>query len=97
MRARRSSLSRLTAQPRVRRDLSTNGLMRCVRQALAQVQQLCCPLFQATWRKVGSKRLLWERLRSHFWHFTFQSMHHLYEAILYDPGKQVPLPELDTS
>ena len=62
-----------------------------------QVQQLCCPLFQATWKKVGSKRLLWERMRSHFWHFTFRSMRHLYEAILYDLAKEVPLPELDTS
>jgi len=29
-----------------------------------QVQQLCCPLFQAAWKKAGSKRDLWEHLRA---------------------------------
>ena len=28
-----------------------------------QVQQLCCLLFRAVWKKVGSKRVLWERIR----------------------------------
>jgi hypothetical protein len=28
-----------------------------------QTQQLCCALFQAVWAKLGSKRLLWERMR----------------------------------
>ena len=27
-----------------------------------QTQQLCCALFQAVWEKLGSKRLLWERV-----------------------------------
>ena len=27
-----------------------------------QTQQLCCALFQAVWAKLGSKRLLWERM-----------------------------------
>jgi hypothetical protein len=31
-----------------------------------QTQQLCCALFQAVWAKLGSKRLLWERLRALF-------------------------------
>jgi len=62
-----------------------------------QVQQLCCPLFRAVWAKVGSKRALWDNLRSHFRHFRFHSMRHLYEAILYDLGKEVPLPRLDSS
>jgi hypothetical protein len=31
-----------------------------------QVQQMCCPLFQAVWAKLGSKRRLWERLRALF-------------------------------
>ena len=61
-----------------------------------QVQQLACPLFQAVLKKVGSKRVLWERLRSHFWHFTFQSMQHLYQVMLYDLAKEVPAPKLDT-
>jgi hypothetical protein len=62
-----------------------------------QVQQLCCSLFRAVLDKVGSKRALWERLRSHFWHFTFQSMGHLYEVILYDLAKEIPAPTRDTS
>jgi hypothetical protein len=62
-----------------------------------QAQQLCCPLFRAVWKKVGSKRALWEKLRSHFYHFTFRSMRQLYETMLYDLAKEVPLPTLDTS
>ncbi len=62
-----------------------------------QVQQLCCPLFQAVLKKAGSKRVLWERLRSHFWHFTFRSMRHLYQVMLYDLAKELPAPPLDTS
>ena len=62
-----------------------------------QAQQLCCPLFRAVWKKLGSKRALWEKLRSHFYHFTFRSMRQLYEAMLYDLAKGVPLPTLDSS
>jgi hypothetical protein len=62
-----------------------------------QTQQLCCGLFRAVWQKLGSKRALWENLRSHFLHFRFRSMRHLYEAILYDWGKEVSLPTPDTS
>jgi hypothetical protein len=61
-----------------------------------QVQQLCCPLFQAVWKRVGTKRALWERLRSHFWHFIFQSMQHLYQVMLYDLAKKLPAPTLNT-
>jgi len=57
-----------------------------------QVQQICCPLFRAVWEKLGSKRALWDNLRSHFRHFLFRSMWDLYEAILYDRCKEVPLP-----
>jgi hypothetical protein len=62
-----------------------------------QVQQLCCPLFRAVLKKVGSKKRLWERIRTHFWHFQLKSMRQLHEAILYDLGKEVPLPTPDTS
>jgi hypothetical protein len=61
-----------------------------------QVQQLCCPLFQAVWKRVGTKRALWERLRSHFWHFIFPSMQHLYQVMLYDLAKKLPAPPLNT-
>jgi hypothetical protein len=59
-----------------------------------QTQQLCCPLFRAVWHKLGSKRSLWEKVRSHFWHFQLRSLQHLYEAILYDLGRKLPLPGL---
>jgi len=59
-----------------------------------QVQQRCCPLFRATWAKVGSKRALWDHVRSHFRHFAFRSLRSLYEAILYDLAKELPPPEL---
>jgi len=62
-----------------------------------QTQQLCCPLFRAVWNKLGSKRALWDNLRSHFRHFLFRSLRQLYEAILYDLAKEVPLPALDSS
>ena len=56
-----------------------------------QTQQICCPLFQAVHKKLGSKRVLWERLRSHFYHFVFRSMRQLYEVVLYDLAKELPL------
>jgi hypothetical protein len=48
-----------------------------------QAQQLCCALFQAVWAKLGSKRLLWERMRALFYDYTFASMRQLFEALLY--------------
>ena len=39
-----------------------------------QVQQLCCALFRAAWKKLGSKRELWERMRALFKDFLFDSM-----------------------
>jgi Transposase DDE domain len=62
-----------------------------------QVQQLCCPLFRAVWAKLGSKRALWDNLRSHFRHFVFRSMRQLYEAILYDLAKELPPSVLNSS
>jgi hypothetical protein len=62
-----------------------------------QVQQRCCPVFRAALAKVGSKRALWDHVRSHFRHFAFRSMRSLYEAILYDLAKELPPPELPPS
>jgi hypothetical protein len=39
-----------------------------------QIQQLCCPLFQAAWRKCQSKIYLWECIRSTFKMFVVPSM-----------------------
>jgi len=35
-----------------------------------QTQQLCCALFQAVWAKLGSKGLLWERIRALFFDYS---------------------------
>ena len=50
-----------------------------------QTQQLCCPLFQAVWAQLGSKRRLWERMRA------------LFEALLYGFETSRPLLRFDSS
>jgi len=57
-----------------------------------QTQQLCCALFQAVWVKLGSKRLLWERMRSLFYDYRLDSMRELFEALFY--GFEKPRPAL---
>src|SRR6266581_4603646 len=37
-----------------------------------QTQQHCCALFQAVWTKLGSKRLLWERMRALFYDYALE-------------------------
>ena len=61
-----------------------------------QVQQLCCPLFRAAWRRMGSKRALWESLRSHFRHFVFRSIQRLYQVMFYHADKKLPAPVVNT-
>lgn len=56
-----------------------------------QVQQLCCPLFQAVWAKLGSKRRLWERMRALFHDYALRSMQHLFETLLYGWQKTAPI------
>src|SRR2546430_17471103 len=48
-----------------------------------QTQQLCCALFQAVWSKLGSKRMMWERLRALFYDYALASMRQLLEALFY--------------
>jgi hypothetical protein len=62
-----------------------------------QVQQLCCPLFQAAWAKWGSKRLLWEKMRALFYDYALDSMQHLFEALVYGFKKSVPILDFDSS
>ena len=62
-----------------------------------QVQQHCCPLFRAVWEKFGTKRALWDRMRCHFVILVFSSWKQLYEVMLHDLGKEIPLPTLNTS
>jgi Transposase DDE domain len=56
-----------------------------------QVQQLCCPLFQAVWAKLGSTRRLWEWMRALFYDYALDSMRHLFEALLYGWTKTAPI------
>jgi Transposase DDE domain len=56
-----------------------------------QVQQMCCPLFQAVWAKLGSKRRLWERMKALFYDYALESMRHLFEALFYGWKKTAPL------
>jgi hypothetical protein len=62
-----------------------------------QTQQLCCALFQAVWAKLGSKRLLWERMRALFYDYALASMRQLLEALLYGLKKPQPLLASDSS
>jgi len=62
-----------------------------------QTQQISCPLFRGVWDKLGSKRELWERMRSLFRDFAFKSMRMLYEALLYGIKFQPPIILYDTS
>jgi Transposase DDE domain len=62
-----------------------------------QVQQLCCPLFQAAWAKWGSKRLLWEKMRALFYDYALESMQQLFEALLYGLKKSAPILDFDSS
>lgn len=55
-----------------------------------QIQQLCCPLFNAVWKEWKSKRSLWEKVRIHFHAFIIETMEDLYRSIL--DHKQVALP-----
>jgi hypothetical protein len=62
-----------------------------------QTQQLSCTLFQSVWKKVGSKKALWETTRALFYCFLFDSMEMLYLAILHGFQKDRPLIQWDTS
>jgi len=57
-----------------------------------QIQQTCCPLFQAVLEKVGRRRSLWERMRSAVLSFVFKSFRELYESILTDRCFRQTLP-----
>ncbi len=58
-----------------------------------QVQQLCCPLFQAAWHKMKTKSHLWEEIRSHFRTLLFDSMAELLTALVRGITPQKPVFE----
>lgn len=51
-----------------------------------QVQQLCCARFQKAWRRLTTKRRVWEHWRAHFFHFLFDS----WEAFLSAMAQGIP-------
>ena len=57
-----------------------------------QAQQLSCSLFQAVWKKSGSKRNLWRNMRSLFHSLEFDSMGSIFSAMLY--GYKKPRVEI---
>ena len=62
-----------------------------------QTQQRCCALFRAVWEKLGSKRLLWERMRALFFDYALESMRQLLEALFYGLKKSAPQLDVDSS
>ncbi len=56
-----------------------------------QTQQLCCPLFQAAWHKLQTKRHLWEEIRNCFRAFLFDSMTALLTALVRGIARQQPV------
>ncbi len=62
-----------------------------------QTQQLCWALVQAVWAKLGSKRLVWERMRALFYTYQLDSMRALFEALFYGFEKSHPVLSLDSS
>ncbi len=58
-----------------------------------QVQQLCCPLFQAAWHKMKTKCHLWEEIRNCFHRLVFDSMTELLTALLRGIVRQRPVFE----
>ena len=62
-----------------------------------QTQQGCWALLQAVWEKLGSKRLLWERMRALFSDYALDSMQQLLEALLYGLKKSPPIVAVDSS
>jgi hypothetical protein len=57
-----------------------------------QVQQTCCPLFQAVLAKVKRRKTLWFRLRSAIESFVFRSYRDVLDAILTDRCRHRALP-----
>jgi hypothetical protein len=62
-----------------------------------QAQQLCCALFQSVIKKLRSKKLLWDRMRSLFCCFQLDSMEMLYRALLCGFVKTEPIIISDSS
>ena len=67
------------------------ALMMMLAFLVDQVQQLCCPLFQAAWHKMKTKSHLWEELRNYFHTLLFDSMAELLTALVCGIARQKPV------
>jgi len=56
-----------------------------------QVQQIASRLFNAVWKKLGTKRRMWEDIRSLFIGYSVDSMEEILIALYYGFEKQKPL------
>jgi hypothetical protein len=61
-----------------------------------QAQQLWCAWCRAVWMKLGSKRMLWERMRALFYDYALTSMRQRFAALLYGFQKSSPIVTLDS-
>lgn len=59
-----------------------------------QIQQLSNGLFRAAWDRCGSKRELWDRIRSAFRELRLVSWWELYMVVAYGHSKQRPILEI---
>ena len=62
--------------------------------AVDQIQQMSSSLFQAAWARCGSKRELWDRIRSAFRELQLSSWWELYRVVAYGHVKQQPVFEV---
>jgi hypothetical protein len=67
------------------------ALMMMLAFLVDQVQQLCCPLFQAAWSKMKTKCHLWDEIRHHFRTLLFDSMAELLTALIRGIAPQKPV------
>jgi hypothetical protein len=62
-----------------------------------QTQQLSCGLFRAAWEKAGSKRALWEKMRSIFEMTDLDTMETLFKMLCFGFKKPDAATLLNTS
>jgi|SRR5690242_18406615 hypothetical protein len=73
------------------------AMLRMLAFVVDQTQQLGCALCRAVWAKLGSKRLLWERMRALFYDYRLHSMRELLEALYIGCAKSHPMILTDSS